>query len=68
MSTLADVALAQSADADAELARRRVEEKAVRDEALSDLADYELRLSEARAIEDAAERRKALVDLVEGVS
>ena len=65
MSTLVDVALAQVADADAELARRRLEEMVVREEASLDLADYEARLSEARAIEDASKRRRALVDLVE---
>lgn len=63
---LADHALAMSADADADLADRRLEAQADTDTARQDLAEYRADVELARAQPDAATRRAELIALVEG--
>jgi len=62
---LADYALAASADADADLALRRLEATADTDVALADLVVFRASVAEARDLDDAAARRAELIALVE---
>jgi hypothetical protein len=64
-STAADEALARAADADAELARRRLAAKAL-DSRGQHLEEFDDRVARARAISDPVARRAALVAAVEG--
>lgn len=63
---LADNALARSAEADAELARRRLAAQLKAHDAEMALALFDEQLENARAIDDAGTRRAAIVALVEG--
>lgn len=62
---LAEHALAMSADADADLAARRLEAEATTTEAREVLVAFRVDVEEARKVEDAAARRAALIALVE---
>lgn len=63
-SSVADEALARAADADAEFARQRLAARRL-DSGGAHLADFDARVSQARAITDPVARRAALVAAVE---
>jgi hypothetical protein len=61
-----DTARANAAQADAELAQKRLEAQASSNEDVAKLNQYNVELRKAQQIEDASERRAQLIKLVEG--